>query len=77
MAHLKTSIVEVKAEEICLGHDLVISIAKVDNDRIIRLIDKAGRYAKYSKPTREYRYRSVQRGGDSRIGRIPGTLSAV
>jgi len=32
MAHLKTSIVEVKAEENCLAHDLVVSIAKVEND---------------------------------------------
>jgi len=32
MAHLKTSIVEVKADENCLAHALVISIAKVDND---------------------------------------------
>ena len=32
MAHLKTSIVEVKAEENCLAHALVISIAKVEND---------------------------------------------
>jgi len=32
MAHLKTSIVEVKAEENCLAHALVISIAKMDND---------------------------------------------
>jgi len=32
MAHLKMSIVEVKAEENCLAHALVISIAKVDND---------------------------------------------
>jgi len=32
MAHLKTSIVEVEAEENCLAHALVISIAKVEND---------------------------------------------
>jgi len=32
MAHLKTSIVEVKAEENCLAYALVISIAKVEND---------------------------------------------
>jgi len=32
MAHLKTSIVEVKAEENCLAHALIISIAKVEND---------------------------------------------
>jgi len=32
MAHLKTSIVEVKAEENCLAHALVIFIAKVEND---------------------------------------------
>jgi len=32
MARLKTSIVEVKAEENCLAHALIISIAKVEND---------------------------------------------
>jgi len=32
MAHLKRSIVEVKAEQNCLAHALVITIAKVDND---------------------------------------------
>jgi len=32
MARLKTSIVEVKAEENCLAHALIISIAKVENN---------------------------------------------
>jgi len=32
MAHLKRSILEVKAEVNCLAHDLVIAIAEVDND---------------------------------------------
>jgi len=32
MAHPKTSIVEVNAEENCLAHALVISITKVEND---------------------------------------------
>jgi len=32
MAHLKRSIVEVKAEQNCLAHALVIAIAKVDNN---------------------------------------------
>ena len=32
MAHLKRTIVEVKAEENCLVHTLVIAIARVDND---------------------------------------------
>jgi len=32
MAHLKRSIVEVKAEDYCLAHALIIAIAKVDND---------------------------------------------
>jgi len=31
-AHLKSSIVEVKAEENCLAHAIIIAIAKVDND---------------------------------------------
>jgi hypothetical protein len=32
MAHLKKSIVEVKAEENCLAHALIIAIAKVENN---------------------------------------------
>jgi len=32
MAHLKESIVEVKAEENCLAHALIIAIARVEND---------------------------------------------
>ena len=32
MAHLKSSIVEVKEEENCLAHALLIAIARVDND---------------------------------------------
>jgi len=32
MAHLKSSIVEVKAEENCLAHALLIAIARGDND---------------------------------------------
>ena len=32
MAHLNSSIVEVKAEENCLAHALIIAIARVDND---------------------------------------------
>jgi len=32
MAYLKSSIVEVKAEENCLAHALLIAIARVDND---------------------------------------------
>jgi len=32
MAHLKKSIVEVKAEENCLSHALIIAIAKVHKD---------------------------------------------
>jgi len=32
MAHLKRSIVEVKAEENCFAHALIIAIARVDND---------------------------------------------
>jgi len=32
MSHLKSSIVEVKAEENCLAHALLIAIARVDND---------------------------------------------
>jgi len=50
MAHLKSSIVEVKAEENCLAHALIIAIARVDNDanyaayrkdRKIRPVDQA------------------------------------
>jgi len=32
MAHLKKSIVEVKAEENCQAHALIIAIARVEND---------------------------------------------
>jgi hypothetical protein len=32
MAHLKRSIVEENAEQNCLAHPLVMTIAKVDND---------------------------------------------
>jgi len=32
MAHLKSSIVEVKVEENCLAHALIIAIARVEND---------------------------------------------
>jgi hypothetical protein len=32
MAHLKRSIIEVKAEENCLAHALIISIARLTND---------------------------------------------
>ena len=34
MAHLKRSIVEVKAEENCLAHALIIAIARVNNDKL-------------------------------------------
>jgi len=32
MAHLQTSVVEVKATENCLAHAIIISIAKAEND---------------------------------------------
>jgi len=32
MAHLKQSIVEVKAEENCLAHAIIVAIARVDNN---------------------------------------------
>ena len=32
MAHLKRNVVEVKAEDNCLAHALIIAIAKVDNN---------------------------------------------
>ena len=32
MAHLKTSVVEVKASENCLAHAIIIAITKVQND---------------------------------------------
>jgi len=44
LAHLKKSIVEVKTEDNCLAHALVIAIAKVENDTNLRRIDKAVRY---------------------------------
>ena len=48
MAHLKRSIVEVKAEENCLAHALIIAIARVDNDATM-LIVKVRRYVQSSK----------------------------
>jgi len=47
MAHLKRSIVEVKAEENCIAHALLIAIASVDND------------PKYNSYRRGYRVRPV------------------
>jgi hypothetical protein len=32
LARLKSSIIEVKAEQKCLGHDLIVAIARVNND---------------------------------------------
>jgi hypothetical protein len=32
MAHMKSSIIEVKAEENCLAHALIIAIARLTND---------------------------------------------
>ena len=32
MAHLKRSVVEVQASENCLGHAIILAIAKVKND---------------------------------------------
>jgi len=46
MSHLKTSIVEVKAEENCLAHALIIFLRRWKMILIIRRIDKAGRYVK-------------------------------
>ena len=46
MAHLKSSIVEVKAEKNCLAHALVISITRWKMILIIRCIEKTGRYVK-------------------------------
>jgi hypothetical protein len=36
MAHLKKSIVEVRAEQNCLAHALIIAIAKLTNDPIYK-----------------------------------------
>jgi len=44
MAHLKRIIVEVKAEDNCLDHALIIAIAKVDNIQIIHPIVMVERY---------------------------------
>jgi hypothetical protein len=44
MAHLKRSIIEVKAEQNCLAHALVIAIAKLNNDPITNIIEKDLRY---------------------------------
>jgi len=47
MANLKRSIVEVKAEEHCLAHDLKIAISRVEND------------PNYNSYRRDYRIRHV------------------
>jgi len=46
VAHLKTSIVEVNAEENCLAHALVISIAKVENDPDLKAYRKGKKIVK-------------------------------
>jgi hypothetical protein len=38
MAHLKTSVVKVKATENCLAHALIIAIAKADNNPMYILL---------------------------------------
>ena len=38
MAHLKRSVVEVKATENCLAHALIIAIAKADNNPMYILL---------------------------------------
>jgi len=43
MAHLKKSIVEVKATENCLAHALVIAVARVKKIPITRPIEKGGK----------------------------------
>ena len=44
MVHLKSSIVEVKAEEICLANALLIAIARVENDANYTAYRKGGRH---------------------------------
>lgn len=44
MAHLKKNIVEVKAENNCLAHALIIAIAKLTIRTMIHIV-KGGRYA--------------------------------
>jgi len=48
MAHLKRSIVEVKAEENCLAHALLVA-AKVEIDPDYKAIGKTGGYVTWSK----------------------------
>ena len=50
MAHLKQSIVEVKTEETCLAHALVIAVAKVENDPNYK-VDRQGRKIRHAVQT--------------------------
>jgi hypothetical protein len=44
MAHLKKSIIEVKAETSCLAHALIISIARITKDLITKHTCRVGKY---------------------------------
>ena len=77
MAQLKTSVVEVKAEDNCLAHAIIIAIAKAEND------------PEYAACRRGYKIRPVVQkllaktgidlsgGGDSRTNQIPRTFSGL
>jgi len=65
MAHLKQSIVEVKAEEDCLAHALVIAIARLEND------------PKYNSYRRGYRIRPVVQNLCEKIGIDLSTAAGI
>ena len=44
MAHLKRSLVEVKAIENCLAHALIIAIAEAENDPVYKAYRQGKRY---------------------------------
>ena len=62
MVHLKRSIAEVRAEENCLAHALIIAISSLNNDPNIKAY-RQGRKMSCSRPITCYnRYRSEERG---------------
>jgi len=78
MLHLKSSIVEVRAEVNCLAHALVIAIARLNNDPNY----KAYRQGLKIRPVvhqinRDDRYRCEERCGDPRTNQISGAFSGI
>ena len=78
MAHLKRSIVDVKAEENCLAHALIIAIARVENDVNYTAYRKRQEDTSRSlSVTTADRYRSDWGWGDPRTYPFPRTFSRL